>query len=289
VPVRGEQEKPSFPRPSAGRTAGSLPLRPPFRRRESGGTADLCVGRVDSRVSLSAGGVVVVEAPSGGIKVSPLIPHRGGASRGVVGELEAVCAHGSGGSMGLRFLGGWCGGGADPFVDFVLGFRRRGRDSSIVVTELLRFCTGAGLAFRWHTPGAGFSDVGAVEAEGRRRCFPSTPSIGFGGVATRTSSGRSPADDPQRRQLRRLRRVRIEVHKAAVTARVLLRVLVRWLRLFSLRRLRRRRPQGALVGVFAKRSSGLLCNFRFSRGLFCKVSEQLVFLEFSCCFRVVIR
>jgi hypothetical protein len=92
---------------------------------------------------LSAGGVVVVEAPSGGIKVSPFIPHGGGASRGVVGELEPECAHGSGGSMGLRFLGGWCGGGADPFVDFVLGFRRRGRDSSIVATELLRFCTGS--------------------------------------------------------------------------------------------------------------------------------------------------
>ncbi|KAK1663495.1 hypothetical protein QYE76_051654 [Lolium multiflorum] len=275
-PVRGEQEDPSFPRPSAGRTAGSFPLRLPFRRRESGGTADLCARRVDSRGSLSSGGAVVVEALSGGIRVSPLIPHRGGVPRGVVGELEAECAHGSGGSMGPGFLGGWCGGGADPFVDFVLGFRRRGRDFSIAAMELLRFCTGVGLAVCRHTSEAGFSDVGAAEAEGRRRCFPSILSIGFSGVATRTSSGRSPADDPQRRQLRRLRRVRIEVHKAAVTARVLLRASVCWLRLFSLRRFRRRRMQGALVGVLAKRSSGLLCNFRVSQGLFAKCRYSCV-------------
>jgi hypothetical protein len=205
--------------------------------------------------------------------VSLLIPHRSEASHGDVGELKAVCAHGSGGSMGLGFLGGLCGGGADPVVNFVLWLRRRGRDYSIVTTEFVRICTGVGMAFHRHTLGVGFSDADTVEAEGRCLCFPSTPSIGFGGVAARTSLGLSPADDPQRRQLRRFRRVRIEVHKAVETARVLLRVSVCWFHLLSLRHLRRRRPQEVLVGVFAQRSYGLLCNALFSQGLLCKVSE----------------
>jgi hypothetical protein len=38
--------------------------------------------------------------------VPQLNPHCGGALHGGVGELEAVCTHGSGGSMGLGFLGG---------------------------------------------------------------------------------------------------------------------------------------------------------------------------------------
>jgi hypothetical protein len=220
---------------------------------------------------------VVVEAAPGGIKELQLILHCDDASHGDVGELEAMSAQGSGGSMGLGFLGGWRDGGVDPCVDFVLWLRRRGCDYSGVAMELLRICTGVELVFRRHTPGAGWADAGLEDAEGRRRCFPSTPSIGFGGGAARTSSGLSPADVPQRRQLRRLRRVRLEVHKAAVSARVLLRASVCWFHLLPLRRLRQRWSQEMFVGVSAQRSLGLFVFFWF-REVFCAKCRN------SCCF-----
>jgi hypothetical protein len=104
---------------------------------------------------------------------------------------------------------------------------------------------------------AGLADAGYVAAGGRRRGFPSTWSIGSGGVATRTSSGFFPADVPQRRQSRR-RRVRFEVHKAAMSARVLLRVLVCGFHFFF--------RSGVLDGGGCRRCSSEVCTkiFRVS-------------------------
>jgi hypothetical protein len=93
-------------------------------------------------------------------------------------------------------------------------------------------------------------------------------SIGSGGVATRTSSGLFPADVPQSKQSRRARRVRIEVHKAAVSARVLIRVLACGGHLLPFRRLRRQRLQEVLVGVLHRDLQGLFVNF-FFREVFC--------------------
>ena len=47
-----------------GRSAGPLPLRPPLRWRESGGTPDPCLRRVQSRVVVSRGAGEVVAAAS---------------------------------------------------------------------------------------------------------------------------------------------------------------------------------------------------------------------------------
>jgi hypothetical protein len=117
-------------------------------------------------------------------------------------------------------------------------------------------------------PETGLADAGCVAAGGRRAGFPSTLSIGSGGVATRMSTGFSPADVPQRRQSRRARWVRFEVHKAAVSARVLLRVLVCGFLLLPFRCLRRRRRREMLIGVLHRDLQGFNVIF-FFRKVFC--------------------
>jgi hypothetical protein len=52
------------PRSADGRFGGSLPLRPPWRCWESGGTPDPCPRRVDSRVRFPGGAGEVVTAAS---------------------------------------------------------------------------------------------------------------------------------------------------------------------------------------------------------------------------------
>ena len=47
---RGERGGTETPCSADGRVAGPLPLRPSVQRRESGGTSDLCLRLVDSRV-----------------------------------------------------------------------------------------------------------------------------------------------------------------------------------------------------------------------------------------------
>jgi hypothetical protein len=69
------------------------------------GAADLCARRVNSRVGLSSGGVVVAEATPARIKVPQLNPHHDDALRGGVGGLAALFARGFGGFVSLGFLG----------------------------------------------------------------------------------------------------------------------------------------------------------------------------------------
>lgn len=59
---RGEREVVQVPRSADGRSAGPLPLRPPLRWWESGGTSDPCLRRVDSRVGFPGGAGEVVAA-----------------------------------------------------------------------------------------------------------------------------------------------------------------------------------------------------------------------------------
>jgi hypothetical protein len=181
--------------------------------------------------------------------VPQLTSHRDDVPSGGVGELAAAYAHGSGGSMGVGFLWGAARRRRQPPCGFCppasSTWPRSLRRRHGAWEELCR--SSAGISCR-HTPGASLADAGLAVVVGRRRCFPSTSSIGPGGVATRTSSGLSPPDVPQRR-LRRARRMRLEVHKAAATARVLLRVVVCWYHLLPLRRLRRRRVQEMFVSV----------------------------------------
>jgi hypothetical protein len=137
---------------------------------------------------------------------------------------------------------------------------------------------------------AGLADAGYVAAGGRRRGFPSTWSIGSGGVATRTSSGFFPADVPQRRQSRR-RRVRFEVHKAAMSARVLLRVLVCSFHLLPFRRSRRRRVQEVFVGGLHRDLQGFFVIFLFVRSFVQYVGttgDSGVFLRFVRCNQMLV-
>jgi hypothetical protein len=230
-------------------------------------TPDLQSGGVNrvgrARVGLPSGDVRVAASTWLEIKCPPPLFHLAGGVLVDGGErLEVVCACGSRGSTGLGFLRGWRDGGADALVDFVLRLRRRGRVRSDVATELRGLCTGVGLASVVSSlQEAGFAGAGFVGAGGRRSCSPSTLSTGFGGVVTWTSSGFFPADVPQRKQPRRARRVRLEVHKAAMTARVLLRVLVCWFHLLLHRRLRRRRLQEMVDGVLHKDLQGLFVIF----------------------------
>lgn len=140
-------------------------------------------------------------------------------------------------------------------------------------------------------PGAASSDAGLVEVVGRRCGFPSTLSIGSGGDATWTSSGLSPADVPQRRQLRRAWRVRLEVHKAAASARVLLRVKARWRHLLPLRRSRRRRVREMLDGGLRKDLKGPCVIFYFCEVFCAKYRNSCcsgVFVWFPRCNRLLI-
>jgi hypothetical protein len=78
--------------------------------------------------------------------------------------------------------------------------------------------------------------------------------------------GLSSANVPQRRQFRRARQVRIEVHKAVVSAGLLLRVLVCGCHLLPFRRLQQRRL--VLVGVLHRDLQGIIVIF-FFRKVFC--------------------
>jgi hypothetical protein len=83
--------------------------------------------------------------------------------------------------------------------------------------------------------------------------------------------------------VRCFRRVRLKIHKAAVSARVLLRASVCWFHLLPLRRLRRWRSQEMFVGVSAQRSLGFFVFFFFCE-VFCAKCRNI------CClwsFRVV--
>jgi hypothetical protein len=170
-----------------------------------------------------------------------------------------------------------------PWIGWIYGSRVPGRVGAATAPSLswiLSSCfvavaastpttpwSSAGIRCR-QAPEAGLADAGLVVADGRRGGFPSTLSIGSGGVATRTSSGVFPADVPQRKQSRRARRVWIEVHKAAVSARVFLRVLVSGLHILPLRRLRRRRLQEVHDGVLHRDLQGIFVIFYF-RKVFC--------------------
>jgi hypothetical protein len=212
---------------------------------------------------------LVVKATPARIMVPQLYLHRGGALHVCAGELEAKSTHGSGGSVGLGFLEG----STRRRCLLSLGFCPPASSSWLRSLQRrhgaweVMYRSGAG-ASRRQAPEAGLADAGCVEAGGRRGGFPSTLSIGSGGVATRMSTGFSPADVPQRRQSRRARWVRFEVHKAAVSARVLLRVLVSGLHLLPLRRLRRRRLQEVHDGVLHRDLQGLFVIFCF-RKVFC--------------------
>ena len=75
--MRGEREGAKFLFSADGRIAGPLPLRPSVRRWESGGTSDLCLRLVDSRVWLPVGAArVVVAAAAWNKGAGPSSPSR---------------------------------------------------------------------------------------------------------------------------------------------------------------------------------------------------------------------
>lgn len=100
-----KRESAVVPRSAEGRFVGPFPLRPLLRRRESGGTPDLCPRCVNSRIRFPNGAGEVEVTASFWNKLLEFDLHPGGASRSVVGEFPARVPPGSSDLVRLRASG----------------------------------------------------------------------------------------------------------------------------------------------------------------------------------------